>query len=187
MKHIILLALGVAVGIVAGSPVASAQTDAELIERALEAAPGRAREGATVIKWNADYTYETIKDGSTPLVCYNRSDERDRRPFAVQCTVKANLDRVAQSRQFRAETANAEEERAMVGAAEENGTRVAPEFGSMFVSMNGDDQASAGTHTTIAVPDATTESLGLPDNGAQGGAWLMAAGTTTAHIMVPGR
>jgi hypothetical protein len=40
---------------------------------------------------------------------------------------------------------------------------------------------------TIAVPGATTASTGLPDNNKMGGAWLMAAGTSTAHIMVPGR
>lgn len=39
---------------------------------------------------------------------------------------------------------------------------------------------------TIAVPDATTQSTGLPETGNQGGAWIMNAGTSTAHIMVPG-
>ncbi len=28
--------------------------------------------------------------------------------------------------------------------------------------------------------------MGLPDNPKQGGAWIMNAGTTTAHIMIPG-
>ena len=73
-----------------------------------------------------------------------------------------------------------------VAAAEENGTRVLPEYGSAFISMNGRDAASARTHITIAVPGATTESTGLPDNPRSGGAWIMDAGTTTAHIMIPG-
>ena len=38
----------------------------------------------------------------------------------------------------------------------------------------------------IAVPGATTQSMGLPDNPKQGGVWIMNAGTTTAHIMTPG-
>ena len=50
------------------------------------------------------------------------------------------------------------------------------EFGSWFRSMNGQDQASAGVHTTIAMLGATGES---------GGAFIMAAGTTEAHLMVP--
>ncbi len=48
------------------------------------------------------------------------------------------------------------------------------------------EEVDKGTHTTIAVPRATTASIGLPDNPSQGGAWLMNAGTTTAHIMTPG-
>ena len=39
---------------------------------------------------------------------------------------------------------------------------------------------------TVAVPGATAESLGFPDNNKQGGVWLMNAGTTTAHLMIPG-
>ncbi len=183
MKHIIL----VVVGVVSIQASANAQTAAEAIEHALAAAPRRAAEGAAVIKWNADYTYETLKEGTNRLVCFDRSDERNRRPFAVLCTSVANLDRVAQNRRFRAETADAAEERAMVAAAEENGTRALPEYGSVWIHMDGRDRASARIHTTISVPGATTESTGLPDNRSAGGAYIMAAGTSAAHIMVPGR
>ena len=183
MKRLVLLVLGVA----AAATAAHAQSNAELIEGALAAAPVRARDAAAVIQWNADFTYETLKEGTNRIVCYHRSDEARRQPFAVQCTSVANLERVAQSRRFRAEAGqDAAAERAMVDEAEANGTRIAPEFGSFFTSMNGPDQASARSHTTIAVPGATTESLGLPDNPGQGGAWLMAVGTTPAHIMIPG-
>ncbi len=182
MQRIVLIVLGV----LAVSTSAYAQTTAELIERALAAAPRRAREGAAVITWNSDYTYETVKAGTNRLVCYDRSGEPGRRPFAVQCTSVGNLDRVAQNRRFQAESENAEAMQAMLDAAEANGTRVKPEYGSVWISMNGADQASARIHTTIAVPGATTESTGLPDNPRQGGAWIMGAGTTTAHIMTPG-
>lgn len=164
-----------------------AQTTAETIERALAAAPARAQEGAAVVKWNADHTYETLKEGTNTLVCYDRSGEPGTRaPFAVQCTNVGNLDRVAQNRKFRAESADAEAMQAMLDAAEADGSRVKPEYGSVFISMNGEDQASGRSHTTIAVPGATTASIGLPDNGRQGGAWIMNAGTSTAHIMTPG-
>ena len=157
------------------------------IEMALTAAPERAREATTVIKWNADHTYETLQQGTNQLVCYDRSAERDRRPFAVQCTNLANLDRVAQNRRFRAETANTQEENAMIAAAEANGTRAEVAYGSLWIARSGPDQASAGIHTTIAVPGATAESTGFPTTRAGGGAYLMAAGTGGAHIMVPGR
>ncbi|MDX1495434.1 MAG: hypothetical protein R3253_15305, partial [Longimicrobiales bacterium] len=102
------------------------------------------------------------------------------------CTSMGNLPRVAQNRRFRAESESREEENALIEAAEANGTRVLPEFGSLWIAMRGDDQASARTHTTIAVPNATGESLGLPVNGRLDAAWLMGAGTTGAHIMIPG-
>ena len=156
---------------------------AALFISGLIANAGRAREGAAVITWNPDHTHVTLKEGTNRLVCFDRSGEPGRQPFAVQCTSVGNLDRVAQNRRARAESEDAE---AMLTAAEANGTRVKPEYGSLWISMNGSDQASARTHTTIAVPGATTESIGLPDNPRQGGAWIMNAGTSTAHIMTPG-
>jgi hypothetical protein len=184
MKRFTLFA---AVGLLAlvGTDVA-AQDNQAAIARALAAAPGRTAEGAAVIRWNADYTHQTLKEGTNRIVCYERTDEPRRPAFAVQCTSVANLPRAAQNRRFRMESANADEERAKVTAAEADGSRVLPEYGSVWVSMNGDDQASAGTHSTVAVPMATTATTGLPDNGRQGGAWIMGAGTSTAHIMVPG-
>ena len=165
----------------------SAQSIAEVVEDALAPLPARLAEGAAVIKWNSDFTYETLKEGTNRWVCYGRADERDRSTFAVQCTSLANLDRVAQNRQFRVESADAQEEQASVAAADENGSRLLPEYGSMWVSMNGRDRASATIHSNVAVPHATSESTGLPESRSQGGAWVMAAGTSEAHIMVPGR
>ena len=183
MKRMVLIVLGL--GALAFSSSAYAQTNAQLIEQSLAAAPRRGRDDATVVKWAADHTYTTIKEGTNKIVCYSRADQRDRPPFAVQCTSLANLDRVAQNRRFRAESTDAAGERALVAAAAQNGTRVAAEYGSWFRSMNGADQASAGVHTTIAMPGATAASAGFPENREQGGAYIMAAGTTEAHLMVP--
>ena len=168
-----------------GAAVASAQAPADAIERALAAAPRQGREGATVIKWNPDYTYETLKKGTNRVVCYDRSADPGQQPFAVQCTSIANLDRVAQNRKFEAIADRAERKKAL-DAAEANGTRVKPEYGSVWWTMSGPDLARARTHITIAVPGATTQSTGLPDNPKQGGVWIMDAGTSTAHIMTPG-
>src|SRR5580658_516440 len=181
MRRTVLIVLGVLV--VSASLLA--QTKDESIDRALAAAPQQMREGATVIKWNADYTYETLKKGTNRLVCYDRSGEPGRQPFAVQCTSIANLDRVAQNRKFEAISDKAARQTA-IDAAEANGTRVKPEYGSVWYDMNGPDQAHARIHTTIAVPGATTKTTGLPDNPSQGGVWIMNAGTSTAHIMTPG-
>lgn len=183
MKRFLLLVLP---ALLAPS-IVGAQSNAELVERALSPLSGRMAEGASVVAWNADFTWTTIKEGTNPWVCYDRSGDPGEAPFAVQCTSMANLPRVAQNRRFDAEGATPEERSALVAAAQENGTRVDAEYGSMFISMSGQSQESAGTHTTIAVPYATGASTGLPENGSQGGAWVMAAGTSEAHIMLPGR
>jgi hypothetical protein len=167
------------------SAAASAQTADETIERALAAAPRQMKDGATVIKWKPDFTYDTLRKGTNRLVCYDRSGEPGRQPFAVQCTSIANLDRVAQNRKFEA-IADAAARQAAFEAAEKNGTRIKPEFGSVWLTMGGADKDHARIHTTIAVPGATTQSLGLPDTAGQGGVWIMNAGTTGAHLMTPG-
>ena len=177
--------VSVVLGVLAVSTSALAQETADTIERALAAAPRQMKEGATVIKWKPDFTYDTLRKGTNRIVCFDRSGEPGEQPFAVQCTSIGNLDRVAQNRKFEAETDRAKRQAAL-DAAEANGTRVKPEFGSVFYSMDGPDQATARIHATIAVPGATAQSLGLPDNPKQGGAWLMNAGTSTAHIMTPG-
>ena len=180
MRRIVLFVVGALV-----STSAFAQTAAEGIERALLAAPRQMKEAATVIKWKPDNTYETLKQGTNRLVCYDRSGDPGQQPFAVQCTSMANLDRAAQNRKFEAISDKAARQAAL-DAAEKDGTRVKPEYGSVWLTMNGPDQARARIHTTIAVPGATTQSTGLPDKPGTGGAWIMNAGTTTAHIMTPG-
>lgn len=162
-----------------------AQTPTDKIARALAAAPRQMREGATVVEWKADGTYETLKKGSNRVFCYDRSGETGRQPFAVQCTSLGNLERVAQNRKFEA-ISDREARQKALDAAEADGTRVKPEFGSVWYDMNGADQEHARIHVTIAVPGATSQSTGLPDNPTKGGAWIMNAGTTTAHIMTPG-
>jgi len=165
---------------------ASAQSDANMIERALAGAPANAREGAMVVKFNADATYEVLKEGTNTWLCYDRSGDEGRPAYAVQCTSAANLERIAQNRKFAAQAAGDRQAlRALVSEAEANGTRVPVEFGSVWLASNGEDPAHAMTHVTVAVPGATAESLGVPDNGRAGGIWIMQGGTSEAHLMVP--
>ena len=42
-----------------------------------------------------------------------------------------------------------------------------------------------GGHHLAEVDGATTQSTGLPDNNKSGGAWIMNAGTVSAHLMTP--
>jgi hypothetical protein len=179
MKYMIIF------GTLALSAGAFAQTTEETIDRALAAAPRNMHDATTVVKWKADFTYDTLKKGTNRLVCWDRSGEPGQQPFAVECTSVANLDRAAQNRRFEA-IGDKKASQAAFDAAEKDGTRVKPEFGSVWIHMSGPDREHARLHTTVAVPGATTQSMGLPDNPRQGGEWIMNAGTSTAHLMTPG-
>src|SRR6476659_1176631 len=178
MKRIALLVLG----IVAASTSAFAQLDNDTI---LLAAPPNLRAEATIVKWKPDHTYDTIKKGTNKMVCYYRSGFPQQQPFSIECTSLGNLDRAAQNIKFEALGDKAKTQAAL-DAAEKDGTRVKPEFGSVWYHLSGPDKDHARAHMTVAVPGATTATLGLPDNGRGGGVWIMNAGTTTAHLMVPG-
>lgn len=182
MKRVVLIG----VGLLAMSATALAQAPAGNLDAALAAAPGNMRDGAMVIKWKADGSYDTLRPGTNRLVCYDQSGEPAEQPFSSQCTSVGNLERVKQNKVYEAKETDRAKREAALAELEKAGTRVKPEFGSVFYTVSGKDQASARRHVTIAVPGATTATLGLPDNGKQGGAWIMAAGTSGAHIMTPG-
>lgn len=161
-----------------------AQTPAEL-DAALAAAPAQMREGATVIKWKPDFTYETIRKGTNRLVCFDSSSLPGQQPFSSECSSIANLDRITQNLKFEAEPDRAKRT-AAIAQAEKDGTRAKPEFGSVWYALRGPSREQARGHMTVAVPGATAQSLGLPDNAKMGGVWIMDAGTSAAHLMVPG-
>src|SRR6059058_3977903 len=168
MKRLTLIVLSILVVSVS----ALAQTTTDPIEKALLPAPRQLKDGATVIKWKADYTYDTLRKGTNRMVCYDRSGQPGQQPFAVECTSIANLERVAQSLKMEA-IPDKKASQAAFEAAEKAGTWTKPEFGSLWMHFSGPDQAQAHMHVTIAVPGATTQSLGLPDNAGKGGVWIM--------------
>ena len=178
MKHIAWSVLGM----LALSTSAFAQAPADAATAVL-ALPAAMRDDATVIKWKPDFTYTTLRKGTNKLVCYDRSGLPGQQAFSLECTSLGNLDRAAQNLKFEA---MGDKKQAMLDAAEKDGTRVKPEYGSVWYHLMGADQEHTRTHMTIAVPGATTQSTGLPDNNRTGGVWIMNAGTTTAHLMTPG-
>ena len=182
MKRVILVGIG-ALALTAG---VFAQAPAGNFDAALAAAPGNMKDGAMVIKWKADGTYDTLRPGTNRLVCYDQAGDAGEAPISSQCTSVGNMDRVKQNKIYEAKIADRTAREAALTELEKNGQRVKPEFGSVFYNLGGADKDHARAHTTVAVPGATAQTMGLPDNNKQGGAWIMNAGTSTAHIMIPG-
>src|SRR5260221_9598438 len=72
------------------------------IDKALLAAPGNLKATATVIKWKSDGTYDTLKKGTSKLVCYDKSGLPGQAAYMVECTSLGNLERAAQNLKFEA-------------------------------------------------------------------------------------
>jgi len=196
MKRFVPLALGLlaltapAFAQRGGAPAAPLPLEAGAsqadVDKALLPAPDNMKAGATVIKWNADLNgYTTLRKGNNKMVCFDKSGLPGQQAFSVECSSLANIPRAQQNIKFEAEPDRAKRQAAL-DAAEKDGTRAKPEFGSVWYHMMGASQEGARHHMTIAVPMATKQSLGLPDTAAEGGVWIMNAGTTTAHLMTPG-
>lgn len=155
----------------------------EQIERAVLAAPERMRAEATVIGFDEDGSSVVLKEGSNGILCWDSSGEPGQQGrFSAQCTSEANRARVEQNHRI----VNSDDPERMFEEAEENGTREVAEFGTIYWHVIGDDPANGRLHATIAVPHATGESLGVPEQPRPGGVWLMNAGTSGAHLMIPG-
>ena len=156
------------------------------VDKSLLAAPDNLKAGATVIKWKPDLNgYTTLRKGNNRMVCFDKSGLPGQLAYSIECTSVGNLDRAQQNMKFESEPDRAKRQAAL-DAAEKDGSRAKPEFGSVWYHVMGASQEAARKHMTIAVPNATTQALGLPDNPSQGGVWIMNAGTTTAHLMTPG-
>ena len=175
MKRILPIALGM----LALSAGAFAQQ--EDIDKALLGLPAdNMKANAMVVKFKADATYDTLKPG-TGLVCYDLSGLKGQRaPLSIECTDQGNLKRVSQNVKFAGD-------QAALDAAEKDGSRVKPVFGSVWYHSQGADKDHLRMHTTIAVPGATAQSLGIGDKASQTDVWLMNAGSSTAHLMIPGK
>lgn len=180
VKTLIVFALTVC----AVAPALRAQSPTDPYAHILAGAPVAQREGAGVLKWKPDFTYDTLKKSTNGIVCYDQSGWPLQNAYSIECTSAGNLDRVAQNYKFEASGDRAKRN-ALVLEAEKNGTRVKPVFGSIWHHLYGPDKDHVLHHMTVATPGATGATLGLPENGTANGAWVMDAGLSSAHIMLP--
>ena len=130
------------------------------------AAPNEAlAKDATVIKWNSDFTHETLKKGTSRMVCYDLTGWPGERPWSVECTSSdANLPRISQNRRIAA-MAGGDEKKIdeLVAAAAKEGTRIMAEVGSLWYNFRGNSEATATRHSFVAMPGLRGNQVGLPE------------------------
>jgi hypothetical protein len=114
----------VGIGLLALSASAFAQTPAGNLDTALSAAPAQMKDGAMVVKWKADGSYDTLRPGTNRLVCYDQSNEPSEQPYSAQCTSVGNLERVKQNKIYEAKIADRTAREAALTELEKNGQRV---------------------------------------------------------------
>src|SRR6476661_3329358 len=106
-------------------------------------APAQLKAGATVIKWKPDLSgYTTLRKGNNKLVCFDKSGLPGQQAFSVECSSLGNIERAQQNIKFESEPDRAKRQAAL-DAAEKDGTRAKPEFGSVWYHLMGASQDQA--------------------------------------------
>ena len=160
MKRTVFFVLGaLAVSIIAVAQPTQPTEDPNDV--ALSPAPRQLREGATVIKWKPDHTYDTLKKGTNRLVCYERPVAPGvQQAFSAECTSIANLERVAASLKIEASAPDQKARQVAFEAAEKAGQWPKPEFGSIFYNMTGASAESGPSTSTRLGPNTAYASSG---------------------------
>ncbi|MDX1566228.1 MAG: hypothetical protein R3223_00410 [Longimicrobiales bacterium] len=168
-----------------GAPAPASAQSAE-IAQAILAAPGNNGAEATVIHLNDDGSSTVIREGSNGFMCWDSSDHAYNN-WDSQCTSIENRPRVEQNHEFYMAGGSEEEIEARFQEAEENGTREVSKYGSFYFHAVGTSPDNLRMHSNIVVPFATGETLGgIPTSRQPAALWLMQAGTSSAHLMLPG-
>lgn len=171
---------------------AEINTDKALIATALMAAPAESREECTVIGFNMEGEFVTLKEGTNELICL--ADDPTKSGFNAACYHKSLEPFMARGRALRkegksdAEIFDIREEEVKAGKLSmgEPGstlhiyyggeTKYDPETGKV---------ADAIYRYVVYMPFATAESTGLPERPvAANHPWIMNPGTHRAHIMI---
>ena len=163
-----------------------------LINQAVAAAPEDMRDGARVLAYNDQGTYEVVREGSNGLTCV--ADNPAQEGFEVVCFHEDLEPYMARGRELRAEGMSGAETVAKRGEEIEAGTLAFTEGPSTLYIRFGDEayyDAETGQvmnsrlRYVIYTPYATSETTGLPASPAAPGApWLMLPGDWRAHIMI---
>lgn len=158
-----------------------AQTEAELIERAVLPLPPALRDGARVVTYAARGQPAVLRQGSNEMYCrllaylpiyFAQCHHRD---------LTAMFDRYYELRGG----GTSDDEAALVLDAEIEAGELSVNNGGTEYLMTGASPEAAELIITVTIPGATGASTGLPTEEVGDQPWLMWAGTQVAHVMIP--
>lgn len=162
------------------------------IKTAVLAAPEDLRDNVTVLGYDSEGKFLTLRKGSNNLICL--ADDPGKKGISVSCYSKKLEPFMARGRELIAEGKTEMEKREIRQREADAGTLQLPDAPSMTYIFSGSEEnydSSTGKlkdgkfRYVIYIPYATTESTGLPDKPhAPGMPWLMDPGTHRAHIMI---
>ena len=167
------------------------RSTAEIVAAAVSPLPKPLRDGATVMRFNADGTLTQIRNGTGQMICL--SDDPRAEGFHPACYHRDLGPFMARGRELRAEGKNGDESRAIRFEEIEAGKLAMPNQAmalysltgpaGSFNSETGEAPEARGLHV-VYVPYSTEEALGISTAPARGRPWLMHPGTPGAHIMI---
>lgn len=162
------------------------------IKTAVLAAPEMYRDGATVLGYNKDGEFVTLRKGDNGMVCL--ADDPKKEGISIACYAGELEPYMARGRELIAEGKTEAEKREIRKKEIEAGTLKMPaETAMVYVLAAEEDDLDRKTgelknsriRYVLYKPYMTAESTGLPDKPqAPGMPWLMDANTHRSHIMI---
>lgn len=165
---------------------------ADQIAAAVQAAPEEMREGASVMGYDAEGKFVTLKSGTNDLICL--ADDPERSGFSSACYHKDLDPFMARGRALRLEGKNPADINKIREDEAKSGQMKMPDRPATLHVLSGNDGKynpesgkveDANYRYVVYIPYATSESTGLPTKPLdQGHPWIMFPGTYRAHIMI---
>lgn len=162
------------------------------IKAALSPAPADMKDEATVMGYNQQGEFITLREGSNELICLADDPKVDR--FHVACYYKDLEPFMKRGRELRREGLEREQIMETRRREIESGDLYWPEKPMALYSLSGSENGydysseqlrSASPLYVVYIPYATEESTGIAAKPASEGApWLMNPGEPWAHIMI---
>jgi hypothetical protein len=164
----------------------SAQSQDEVIAKAVSPLPEELRADATVYTYDDNGNRVTLKVGSNHVECAPTDEEGFTRCGSVSQRSRRDLQAKLSAQGLEGEDLQMEMQK-----AENEGRIPARVFGTMAYRRF-DTPDRIQYLFVISMPNATAEQLGMPtgfqrDNALQGKGtpWMMRSGTSGAHVMIP--